>query len=84
MRPTKLAYVTTNKTGYMILYCDRFIILFTQINTLKKHKKIRKTFLTLQYRTLKSTIVQYNSWHRGHICIFESLKLEGLCEGDLV
>ena len=29
--PTKLAYVTTNKTGYIILYCDRFIILFTQI-----------------------------------------------------
>ena len=26
---------------------------------------MKKTFLILQYSTLKSTVVQYNSWHTG-------------------
>lgn len=30
-----------------------------------KHKLKNKTFLILQYSTLKSTVVQYNSWHTG-------------------
>ena len=30
-----------------------------------KHKKIKKTFLILQYSTLKSTVVQYNIWCTG-------------------
>ena len=47
----------------MLLYGDRFIILFTQIIH-KEHTK-EKTFLTLQYSTLKSRVVQYNSWHTG-------------------
>ena len=45
IRPTKLVYVTTNKTGYMILYCDRFIILFTQI--IHTNKKLKKIFFNL-------------------------------------
>ena len=35
-----------------------------------------KTFLTLQYNTLKGTVIQYNSWHTGDICIFKSSQLE--------
>ena len=43
-------------------------------------------FLILQYSTLKSTIVQYNSWHTGAgkcVCIFESSQFEGSYFGDL-
>ena len=46
-----------------------------------------KTCLILQYSTFKSTVGQYSSWHTGAgvlVCIFESLKLEGLCVGDLL
>ena len=28
-------------------------------------QEIKKTFLILQYSTLKSTVVEYNSWHTG-------------------
>ena len=42
------------------MYCNRFIILFTQIIHKKQTQKIEKTFLILQYSTLKSTVVQYN------------------------
>ena len=45
--PTKLAYVTTNKTGYIILYCDRFIILFTQIIHTKQTQKIKENIFNL-------------------------------------
>ena len=31
----------------------------------KQTQKIKKTFLILQYSTLKSTVVQYNCWHTG-------------------
>ena len=31
----------------------------------KPTQKIKKTFLILQYSTLKSTVVQYNCWHIG-------------------
>ena len=37
--------------------------------------------------TLKSTVVQYNSWHPRagtHVLIFESLQLEGSYVGDLL
>ena len=33
--------------------------------TLKKQTKIKKTFLILQYSTLRSTVVPYNRWHTG-------------------
>ena len=28
-------------------------------------RKIKTTFLILQYSTLKNTVIQYNSWHTG-------------------
>ena len=31
----------------------------------KQTQEIKKTFLILQYSTLKSTAVQYNHWHPG-------------------
>ena len=30
-----------------------------------KHKKIKRSFINLQYNTLKRRVVQYNSWHPG-------------------
>ena len=41
-------------------------------------------FLILQYSTFKSTVVQYNSWHTGHVYIFESSQLEGSYVGDFL
>ena len=60
--PTKLAKVPTKTISYTVLYCNSFIILFTQVIINKKHKRLRK-HLILWYSTLKSTVVQYNSWH---------------------
>ena len=40
--------------SYTVLYCNRFIILFTQIIYKNKQKR-KKTFSVLQYSTLKST-----------------------------
>ena len=40
--------------------------------------------MTLQYNTLKGTVVQYNSWHTGGICIFKSLQLENSYVGGLL
>ena len=48
--------------GY-ILYCNRFIILFTQIIHKKQTQKMKETFLILQYSTLKSAVGEYSSWH---------------------
>ena len=31
----------------------------------QSQKKIKKAFLILQHSTLKSTVVQYSSWHTG-------------------
>ena len=59
--PTKLAYVTTNKTGYIILYCDRFIILFTQII---KNKQIIKK------ENIFTLSVQYLEKYQLHHCCF--------------
>ena len=48
------------------MYCNRFIILFTQIIHKNQTSTKNKTFLILQYSTLKSTVVQYNSWRFLH------------------
>jgi len=50
--------------AHIVLYCKRFLIPCTQI-THKKQTHTQKTFLILQCHTLKSTVVQYNSWHTG-------------------
>ena len=52
--------VSLGTISCIVLYCNRFIILFIQIIH-KKQTKVRKTFLILQYLALKSTVVQYNS-----------------------
>ena len=43
-----------NIISYIVLYCNRFIILFTQIIYKNKQKR-KKTFSFLQCSTLKST-----------------------------
>ena len=43
--------------SYIVLYCDRFIILFIQIVHRKETNTINKTLKNLQYRALKSTVV---------------------------
>ena len=48
--------------SYVVLYCNRFIILLTQIIPEKTNTK-DITFLILQYSSLKSTAVEDNSWH---------------------
>ena len=40
-----------------LLYCSRFIIVFTQITYLKKQTHKNKTFLILQYNTLRNIVV---------------------------
>ena len=49
----------------MVVYCDRFLILSTQIIHKKRQRTVKKTLFILQCSTLKSTVVQYNSWHTG-------------------
>ena len=48
-----------------MLYCNRFIVLYTQIAHKKQTQKVKKTFLISRYSTLKSTIGQQNSRHTG-------------------
>ena len=55
--PTKSRY-PTKKIGYIRLYCNRLITLFTQIH--KKQTQKKENILILQYSTLKSTAV-YNT-----------------------
>ena len=61
---SELAKVPNDKISYIVLYCNRFIILFIQI----MHKKTKKTFLILQYSTLKSAVRQlaHRGWHQGN------------------
>ena len=66
----------------IVLYCNRFIILFTQIALKKQTQKIKKTLLILQYSTLKSTVVQYNSWHTGAGIEWTGKKSYWLEEGE--
>ena len=76
--PTKLAYTIS----YIFLYCNRFIILFTQITHKKQTQKIKETFLILQFSTLKSTVVRYNSWHtatRSYLWMFATGRF--ICTG---
>ena len=55
----KVSLGTLLTVGYVVLYCNRFIILFTQII----HKK-KKTFLILQYN-VKNNITTQQLTHRG-------------------
>ena len=52
----------SNSVGHVALYCDKFIILFTETIHKKQTWKIKKIFWILQYSALKSAVVQYNSW----------------------
>ena len=63
----KLAKYPTNTIDYIVLYCNRFIILFTQITSIYKKQTYTKNkiFLISQHSTLKRTVVWYNSWHTG-------------------
>ena len=48
---------------------------------------MKKTFLMLQSSALRSTVVQYKSWHAGadmRVHIFESSQLEGSCVRGLL
>ena len=48
--------------GYLVQNCNRFVIFSPRYYILIENKqKIKKMFLILQYSTLKSTVVQYNS-----------------------
>ena len=58
-------------------------MLLTQIIHKKQTQKI-KTFLNLQYSTLKSTVVQYNSWHTGAGIEWAGKKSYWLEEGEEV
>ena len=64
-------------------YCTLlFVILFTQIICKKQTKN--KTFLTLQYNTLKGTVVQYSSWHTGgHLHLQKFATWKFICRGLL-
>ena len=60
-------------------------MLFTQIIHRKQTNiKNKKTFLILQYSTLKSTVVQYSSWHTGAGIEWTGKKSYWLEEGEEV
>ena len=48
----------------------------------KQTQKIKKTFLIVQYSTVKSAVVQYNSWHTGAGIEWTGKKSYWLEEGD--
>ena len=48
----------------------------------KQTQEIKKTFLILQYSTLKSTAVQYNHWHPGAGIEWTGKKSYWLEEGE--
>ena len=53
---------------------------------IKTNTKNKENIFNLTVQHLENTVVQYNSWHTGagrHVCIFESLQLEGSYVGDL-
>ena len=50
----------------------------------KQTQKIKKTFLILQYSTLKSRVVQDNSWHTGAGIEWTGKKSYWLEEGEEV
>ena len=56
--PTNLFGRPTNTIGHIVLYCNKFIILFTQILHEKEtNTKIKKMFLILQCSALNRTAV---------------------------
>ena len=60
----KVSLGTQLTVGYVVLYCNRFIILFTQIIHKKKKKK---TFLILQYNVKYNSTAQqltHRGWHQ--------------------
>ena len=67
-----------NTIGYITLYSNRFIILFTQIINKKQSQKI-KHFKS--YSSLNSRVVQCIQRHNH---IFENLQLESQYVGDLL
>ena len=72
----------TKTISYLAQYCNRFILLFTQMIHQKQTPKIKDTCLILQYSTLKSTVVQYNNWHGGahsHPWKFTNSKFKCVC-----
>ena len=50
----------------------------------KKNKHKNKTFLIFQYNTLKSTVVQHNSWYTGSSIKWTDEKSSWLEEGEEV
>ena len=79
--PTKLANkYPTNTTGYIVLYCNRFVILFTQIIYFKKHTKNKENNfnLTVQYlEKCNSTVQQLASKDRHRVNRQEELLTGG-------
>ena len=57
----KIPPAGTRYEKLLISPCNRLIILFKQV--IHKKQTQNWTFLTLQYSTLKSTVVQYSCWH---------------------
>ena len=57
---SKFPRYPTNTISYIVLYYNRFIILFTQTIHEKTNKKLKKT-LPLQYSTLKRAVLPATS-----------------------
>ena len=70
----------TNTISYLVLYCNRSIILLTQI--IHKNQTNTKNKHFSSYSTLKSTAVQYNSWHTGAGIEWTGKKSYWLEEGE--
>ena len=55
VNPTKLRRYPTNTVGYVVLYCSRFIVLFTEIihKTIIKHFKFYSKYLEKYSSTVR-------------------------------
>ena len=72
-----------NAIAYIVLYCSRFIILFTQIIHITNTKNKENVF-SLKYSTLKSTIEQPNGWNIRAGIEWTGKKSYWLAEGEEV
>ena len=72
VNPTKLLRYPTNTVGYVVLYCSRCIVLFTQVMHLK-NKKENIFNLTVQYLEQYNTAVQQLELPSGTSCITAAL-----------
>ena len=68
LSPTKLFRYPTNTSSYIVLYCNRFIILFKQYIHKKQTQKVYILNPTVQYLEKYSSRAQQLIYRDRHSC----------------